>query len=535
MRVLGKKELTQLLRRMARSRRQRKVVGEKVNLLKAEVEGAFVEKLGALERAAREADLNAAPYDITLPGRVPAPRGHLHPLTQVKNDVLAAFRDLGFVIGHGPEVELEENNFTKLGFPPDHPATDMQDTFWIRPGLLLRTHTSNVQVREMLAHKPPLAVVSAGAVYRKDEDVTHSPMFHQVEGFLVDEHVTFAELKGVLNSFAERIYGPKTPVRFRPSYSLRRARRRGRRRLRVLQKGGRDAPRLPHLQVHRVDRDPRMRHDPPRRIRAHRYRPRALLGLCFRNGHRARRDAALRRPRRASVLRERSAALGPVLIVWARSDGDDTVRPAHRVLLVSDEDDGPRRTKPLQRDEHALLRRRVETGGGLIEQKDRQARRHGPRECEPFALPSRDGSPGRAELDADALVREPPRSDRTKDLRHGARIGGRKEHVFFERPGKQRRLLGGPGERPGLRSDARARELQIAVADGPRGARFETQKRAEQSRFARSGRPDDGHDFPGTHGERRARRGAFPSRYTHLVHFEQGAIPPPRHVGRRKG
>jgi phenylalanyl-tRNA synthetase alpha chain len=219
-RVLGKKgELTQLLRRMgALPAEQRKVVGEKVNQLKAAVETAFAERLGAIERAAREADLNAAPYDITLPGRVPAARGHLHPLTQVRDDVLAAFRDLGFVIGHGPEVELEDYNFTKLGFPPDHPATDMQDTFWIRPGLLLRTHTSNVQIREMLAHEPPLAVVSAGAVYRKDEDVTHSPMFHQVEGFLVDEHVTFAELKGVLNAFAERIYGPKTPVRFRPSY-----------------------------------------------------------------------------------------------------------------------------------------------------------------------------------------------------------------------------------------------------------------------------------------------------------------------------
>ena len=219
-RVLGKKgDLTQLLRRMgAVPADQRKVVGEKVNQLRSEVETAFAERLAAIERAAREADLNAVPYDLSLPGRTLAPRGHLHPLTVVRNDILDAFRDLGFVVAHGPEVELEEYNFTKLGFPPDHPATDMQDTFWIRPGLLLRTHTSNVQIREMLAHKPPLAVVSACAVYRKDEDITHSPMFHQVEGFLVDEGVTFAELKGVLTSFAERIYGPKTPVRFRPSY-----------------------------------------------------------------------------------------------------------------------------------------------------------------------------------------------------------------------------------------------------------------------------------------------------------------------------
>jgi phenylalanyl-tRNA synthetase alpha chain len=218
--VLGKKgDLTQLLRRMgAVPADARKSVGEKVNQLKEEVESSFAERLRSIEQAAREAELNARPYDLTLPGRSPAPRGHLHPLTRVRDDILTAFHDLGFVIASGPEVELEENNFTKLGFPPDHPATDMQDSFWVGPGVLLRTHTSTVQIREMLAHKPPLAVVSAGAVYRRDDDITHSPMFHQVEGFLVDEKVTFAELKGVLTAFAERLYGPKTPVRFRPSY-----------------------------------------------------------------------------------------------------------------------------------------------------------------------------------------------------------------------------------------------------------------------------------------------------------------------------
>ena len=218
--VLGKKgDLTQLLRRMgAVPADAKKRVGEKVNQLRDEVESEFQKRLVAIERARRDAELSARPYDLTLPGRSPAPRGHLHPLTRVRRDILGAFRDLGFTIANGPEVELEENNFTKLGFPPDHPATDMQDSFWVGPGVLLRTHTSNVQIREMLANKPPLAIVSAGAVYRRDDDVTHSPMFHQVEGFLVDERVTFAELKGVLTSFAERLYGPKTPVRFRPSY-----------------------------------------------------------------------------------------------------------------------------------------------------------------------------------------------------------------------------------------------------------------------------------------------------------------------------
>jgi phenylalanyl-tRNA synthetase alpha chain len=218
--LLGKKgDLTQLLRQMgAVSPDKRKHVGELVNNLKVEVEAAFAERLRAIARAARDADLSALPFDLTMPGRCPVPRGHVHPLSRVRDDLLAIFRDLGFVVAAGPEVELDENNFKKLGFPPDHPATDMQDSFFIRPGVLLRTHTSNVQIREMLANKPPLAVVSAGAVYRRDDDVTHSPMFHQIEGFLVDEQVSFAELKGVLTTFAERLYGPGTPVRFRPSY-----------------------------------------------------------------------------------------------------------------------------------------------------------------------------------------------------------------------------------------------------------------------------------------------------------------------------
>jgi phenylalanyl-tRNA synthetase alpha chain len=217
--LLGRKgELTQVLRLLGGlSNDERRAVGEKVNALKAEVEAAFAERKTAIDREARQADLNAPPFDLTLPGRSP-PRGHVHPLTLVRDDILDAFRGLGFVVASGPEVELEENNFTKLGFPPDHPATDMQDSFWVSPGVLLRTHTSNVQIREMLAHKPPLAVVSAGAVYRRDDDITHSPMFHQVEGFWVDERVSFAELKGVLTAFVERLYGPGTPVRFRPSY-----------------------------------------------------------------------------------------------------------------------------------------------------------------------------------------------------------------------------------------------------------------------------------------------------------------------------
>ena len=218
--LLGKKgELTAILKQLgAVPADTRKTIGEKVNALKQEVEAAFNARLAALAKATRDAELHAAPYDLTLPARELAPRGHKHPLSIVREEICAIFAGLGFAVHDGPEVELEENNFTKLGFPPDHPATDMQDSFWTTSGHLLRTHTSNVQVRAMLGHKPPMAFIAPGAVYRRDDDVTHSPMFHQIEGFLIDRNVTFAELRGVLAEFAERLYGPGTPVRFRPSY-----------------------------------------------------------------------------------------------------------------------------------------------------------------------------------------------------------------------------------------------------------------------------------------------------------------------------
>ncbi|WP_372518164.1 phenylalanine--tRNA ligase subunit alpha [Polyangium jinanense] len=219
-RVLGKKgELTAVLALMRHvPADQKAAVGSRVNTFKEEVEAAFETRLKAIARAAREAELRGLPYDLSLPGRLELDRGHFHPIAQVRDELLAIFRDLGFVAEAGPEIELEENNFTKLAFPPDHPATDMQDSFWLGPGLLLRTHTTTVQPREFLLRKPPLAVVMAGSVYRRDDDVTHSPMFHQIDGFLVDEKVSFAELKGVITAFIERLYGPGLPVRFRPSY-----------------------------------------------------------------------------------------------------------------------------------------------------------------------------------------------------------------------------------------------------------------------------------------------------------------------------
>jgi phenylalanyl-tRNA synthetase alpha chain len=224
--ILGKKgALTRVLRAMSAVPTDRKrEMGERVNAARAEVEAAFEARLNAIRVAQRDAELNATPHDLTLPGRAVAPRGHRHPINSVREEILDIFHSLGFEIAWGPEVELELNNFTKLAFPPDHPATDQQDTFWIgtqgnsaAARILLRTQTSPVQVRELCHCKPPLAIVSGGAVYRRDDDVTHSPMFHQIEGLLVDEKVTFAELKGVLTQFAHRLYGERA-VRFRPSY-----------------------------------------------------------------------------------------------------------------------------------------------------------------------------------------------------------------------------------------------------------------------------------------------------------------------------
>jgi phenylalanyl-tRNA synthetase alpha chain len=218
--ILGKKgELTGILKQMRDVPAEtRKSVGEVVNVLKQEVEEAFGERLRAIARAARATELSAPPFDLTLPGRSPALLGHPHPISKVRDEIVDVLGSLGFAVHDGPEVDTEENNFTRLGFPPDHPAIDMQDSFWTTGGLLLRTHTSNIQVRAMMSHTPPMAFIAPGVTYRRDDDATHSAMFHQVECFLVDKHVTMAHLRGVLSEFAERFFGTGTPVRLRPSY-----------------------------------------------------------------------------------------------------------------------------------------------------------------------------------------------------------------------------------------------------------------------------------------------------------------------------
>lgn len=218
--ILGKKgELTAILKQLGQAPPEgRKAIGEKVNALKQEVEAGFDKCLDDLRSKQREAELSAPPFDLTLPARMPVTAGHKHPIAMVREDVVAVFRQLGFAVFDGPEIEHEENNFTMLGFPPDHPATDMQDSFWTKSSKLLRTHTSNVQIRAMTSLKPPMAFIAPGTVFRRDDDATHSPMFHQIEAFLIDRNVTLAHLKGVLAEFANRLYGPGTPVRLRPSY-----------------------------------------------------------------------------------------------------------------------------------------------------------------------------------------------------------------------------------------------------------------------------------------------------------------------------
>jgi phenylalanyl-tRNA synthetase alpha chain len=221
--ILGKKgELTAILKQMgAVPADARKGIGERVNALKQEVEAAFDGRLKALAHEKRAAGLNARPFDLSLPGRAAGPVGHAHPISIVRDEIVDVLVSLGFAVHDGPDVESEDNNFTKLGFPPDHPATDMHDSFWVAPEearLLLRTHTSNIQIRAMTTHKPPMAFIAPGTCYRRDDDATHSPMFHQVECFLVDRNVSMAHLKGVLAEFAERFFGKGTPIRLRPSY-----------------------------------------------------------------------------------------------------------------------------------------------------------------------------------------------------------------------------------------------------------------------------------------------------------------------------
>lgn len=192
---------------------QRPEAGKKANQVKKALEQAFSEAAERLAAAPAEEDR----IDVSLPGRSPEP-GHLHPITRISDRICEIFLRLGFDIAEGPEVEKDWYNFEALNFPKDHPARDMQDTFFISEDTVLRTHTSPLQVRIMEKQPPPVRVVAPGKVFRCDSDLTHTPMFHQVEGLLVDRHVTFGDLKGVLTTFVHEMFDEQTSLRFRPSF-----------------------------------------------------------------------------------------------------------------------------------------------------------------------------------------------------------------------------------------------------------------------------------------------------------------------------
>jgi len=195
----------------------RKSYGSAVNTLKEQVESRLAAIDEGLTAREREAVRRAAAVDVTLPGRRPHV-GSLHPITRVNREMERIFAELGYSVAEGPEVETDYHNFEALNFPPDHPARDTQDTLFLKNGFLLRTHTSPVQIRTMLARKPPIRVICPGRVFRNDNDLRHSPMFHQVEGLAVAEGITVGHLKGTLLAFLRRLFAPDVEIRLRPSF-----------------------------------------------------------------------------------------------------------------------------------------------------------------------------------------------------------------------------------------------------------------------------------------------------------------------------
>lgn len=218
--ILGKKgELTAVLKSMKDvAPEDRPKVGQMVNDVRVEIETALEEAKKHLEQAALEARLAAEEIDVTLPAKK-LPRGHRHPNTTVLEEVENIFIGLGYEVVEGPEVEKDYYNFEALNIPADHPAKDEQDTFYVNADILLRTQTSGTQVHEMEKGKLPIRMIAPGRVFRSDEvDATHSPSFHQIEGLVIDKHITFADLKGTLAVFAKELFGEDTKVKFRPHH-----------------------------------------------------------------------------------------------------------------------------------------------------------------------------------------------------------------------------------------------------------------------------------------------------------------------------
>jgi phenylalanyl-tRNA synthetase alpha chain len=219
-RYLGKTGvLTEQLKGLGKlSAAERPAAGARINEAKVMLEAALNARRGALADAKLEAQLASEALDVTLPGRGSG-AGTLHPLTRTLERVEALFRSLGFTVADGPEIEDDFHNFTALNTPENHPARSMQDTFYVEGGMVLRTHTSPIQVRYMETHAPPIKIIAPGRVYRVDSDATHSPMFHQVEGLWIDHDVSFADLKGVFTEFLRNFFErDDIKVRFRPSF-----------------------------------------------------------------------------------------------------------------------------------------------------------------------------------------------------------------------------------------------------------------------------------------------------------------------------
>ena len=217
--LLGRKgELTALMKGLGSlSAEERPIVGQLVNTVRDEIESALGSAIESAQEKVIADRLQSEREDISLPGRRQL-KGTKHPVSLVIEEICSIFAGLGFSVAEGPEIEHDWYNFEALNFPPEHPARDMQDTFFVENNLLLRTHTSPVQIRTMLKQKPPVRIIAPGTVYRCDSDATHSPMFHQIEGLMVDTKVTFGDLKGILTVFTNQLFGQKTGVRLRPSY-----------------------------------------------------------------------------------------------------------------------------------------------------------------------------------------------------------------------------------------------------------------------------------------------------------------------------
>ncbi len=219
---LGKSgKVTKLLESLREAtKEERPLLGKAVNVLKQRVEARVFELKTKAEAFAVDAKVSAEPLDISLPTEALLPSGSLHPVTLIRRELLAEFRRMGFTVYDGPEIDYDFYNFRSLNFPDDHPARDMQDTFYVKgqKELLLRTHTSNIQVHCMLNEKPPLRIVAPGRVFRWDSDATHTPMFHQIEAFVVDKNITFGHMKGVIDAFMKAIFGSSMKTRLRPSF-----------------------------------------------------------------------------------------------------------------------------------------------------------------------------------------------------------------------------------------------------------------------------------------------------------------------------